>query len=160
MVKSTARFDVTRDMRGQGLTFWSDPINDRTLHSLGVIGPGTIGTLLNLLVTYKPTLDICKSFKRPHTKSAITITSSSEDVMSRFSKPGTDRSSSRKTERSFTCLQTRSEITGIMAVCDVHSCQALIIWSVITHRLKAIHDQRLHIAKRMDSPAKVAPMVY
>ena len=147
-------------MRGQRLTFGSDPINDWTLHSLGVIGPGTIGTLLNLLMTYKPTPNTHKPFRKQHTKSAIAITSSSEDDMSRVSKPGTDRSSLRKTEHSFRCLQTKSEITMAVAASNVRSCQALIIWSVIVHRLKTIHDQCLHIAKRMDSPAEVTPMMY
>ena len=48
MVKAATGLDVTRDMRDQRLSFRGDPINDRTLHSLRVIGPSAGSTLLNL----------------------------------------------------------------------------------------------------------------
>ena len=48
MVKAAAGLDITRDVGDQRLSFWSDPIDYRTLHSLRVIGPSAVGTLLNL----------------------------------------------------------------------------------------------------------------
>jgi len=70
-----AGFDIARDMRGQWLAFWSDPINDWTFHSLGVIGPGTISTLLNLPMTYKPMLNTNKSSEdnRPNLLSPLPL---------------------------------------------------------------------------------------
>ena len=50
MVKTAARLDIARYMRSKRLTLRGDPIDDRALHSLGVVGPGTAGALLNLLV--------------------------------------------------------------------------------------------------------------
>lgn len=53
MIKATASLDIPRDMRDQQLPFWSNPIDDQTLHSLGIISPSTVGTLLNLPVVCK-----------------------------------------------------------------------------------------------------------
>ena len=50
MVKTAARLGITRYVRSERLTLRGDPINDQTLHSLGIVGPSTAGTLLNLLV--------------------------------------------------------------------------------------------------------------
>ena len=90
MVESVARLRVAGDVGGQRLTFWSNPVYDRPLHPLGVIGPSTIRTLLNLLAHNKSFLDANGSCVKEHTRSAIAITSSSEEIMSRFSRPGTD----------------------------------------------------------------------
>ena len=40
------------------------------------------------------------------------------------------------------------------------SCQGLIFQSIIRHSVKAIHDECLHIAKGMDCPPKMTPMVH
>ena len=105
MIKTMAGLDIPRDVWGQRLPFWSNPINDWTLHSLGVISPGAVGTLLNLLVMYENRRRTYIVIHDEHTRSAIKITSSSEEDMRRLSRPGTDRSSSRKTARSLRSLQ-------------------------------------------------------
>ena len=38
--------------------------------------------------------------------------------------------------------------------------QGLIFQNIIRHSVEAIHDERLHVAKGMDCPAKMAPMVH
>ena len=48
VIKTTARLHILRDVGSQRLPFWSNPIDDWALHSLGVISPGTVGTLLDL----------------------------------------------------------------------------------------------------------------
>ena len=106
MVEATTGLDIARDMGSQRLAFRSNPINDWALHPLGVIGPSTIGTLLNLLVVSQHSIYI-RGFVRL-TSSAMEITSSSEDDMSRSSRPGTSRRSSLKTARSFRSLQLGS----------------------------------------------------
>ena len=53
MIKTTARLGIPRDVGGQRLSFWSNPIDDWTLHSLGVISSSAVGTFLNLSVTHK-----------------------------------------------------------------------------------------------------------
>ena len=42
--------DVARYVRSEQLTLRGDPIDNQAFHSLGVVGPSTAGTLLNLLV--------------------------------------------------------------------------------------------------------------
>ena len=48
VVKASTGLDIARDMGSQRLAFRSNPIDDWTFHTLGVISPGTIGTLLDL----------------------------------------------------------------------------------------------------------------
>ena len=50
MVKTAAGLDVAGYVRSERLTLRGDPIDNRALHSLGVVGPSAAGTLLNLLV--------------------------------------------------------------------------------------------------------------
>ena len=50
MVKATPGLDIARNVGGQRLAFRSNPVNDWTLHSFGVISPSTSGTFLNLFV--------------------------------------------------------------------------------------------------------------
>jgi hypothetical protein len=50
MVEPVPRFDVTGDMRVERLTFWGDPVNNRTFHPFGVIDTSTISTFLDLLL--------------------------------------------------------------------------------------------------------------
>ena len=53
MVKTATCLGIARYVRSQRLTLQGDPINDRTLHALGIVGPSAAGTLLNLLRTLK-----------------------------------------------------------------------------------------------------------
>ena len=48
MVETSFRLDIVGNVRAQQLPFQSNPINDGAFHPLGVIGSGTLGTLLNL----------------------------------------------------------------------------------------------------------------
>ena len=89
------------------------------------------------------------------------MTSSSEDDMSRPSKPGTDRSSSQKTARSLRWLKLMLEVVWISGnIRNAHSCHTLVFWSIIIHSLHAVHEKRLYIAEGVDCPAKMTPMVY
>ena len=47
-----------------------------------------------------------------------------------------------------------------MVVGNSRSCQAFIIWSVVTHSLEPIQDERLHVAKGVNSSAKMASVVH
>ena len=78
MVESSARLHVAGDVGGQRLAFRSDPVYNRPLHPLGVIGPSTVRTLLNLLAHNKFILDANGSSAKKRTRSAIAITSSSD----------------------------------------------------------------------------------
>ena len=49
MVKTLTRLHITQNMQGERLTFQGDPVDDCALHSLCVIGPGTIDAFLDLL---------------------------------------------------------------------------------------------------------------
>ena len=161
MVESMASLDITRDVGSQWLSLWSNPINNCGLHPLSVISPSTIGTLLDLLIIHlKSVLNIYKWFII-HTKSTITITSSSEDNMSRSSIPGIDWRSSWKTACSFLSLSlSHKGLSKDQCNRYIHSHQTLIVQSIITHGLQAIQEERLYIAEGMDSPAKVASMVH
>ena len=48
MVKAATGLSITRDVGDQRLSFRSDPVDDWTFHSLRIIGPSAVGTLLNL----------------------------------------------------------------------------------------------------------------
>jgi len=62
MVEAVARLYIAGDVGGQRLAFWSNPVDNCTLHPLGVISPSTVRTLLDLLVHNKSVLDVYGSF--------------------------------------------------------------------------------------------------
>ena len=48
VVEATSGLHIMRNVRVQGLSLLGDPVNDRSLHTFGVICPGTICTFLDL----------------------------------------------------------------------------------------------------------------
>jgi len=155
MVEAAARLYIAGDVGGQWLAFRSNPVNNCTLHPLGVISPSTIRTLLDLLVHNKSVLNVygsfCEKTRQIGYHDHLFLWGSHEsNLETRY------RSKELSENRLFLLLAATQVIRNLkkkVVPNNIHSCQALIFLGIVTHGLKAIHDERLHVAEHMDSPA-------
>lgn len=157
MNKATSRLHVAGDVGGQRLALQSDPIDYRAFHSLGIVSPSTIGAFLNLR-KIKACVDLYRLMVTQLTKSAIMMTSSSEDSISRPSSPGTIRRSSWKTVCSFLSPQLKLEATKNKIGDDARSCQ-LHFHNIVQHSQDPVRDKCLYVAEGVNGPAEVTPMM-
>ena len=157
-MKSSTRLCVTGDVRVERLTLWSDPVDYGAFHSFSIIGPRTVDAFLNL---WKCSDAWSFHITARLTNSAMEITSSSEEDISRSSREGTSFSNCRNVANSFLSLWRISGAPN----CSYERCLWLrkgLYFSVaqFAHHDNAISQQSLNATEGMNSASKVASMVH